>query len=59
MNPTTNKRKLYQGLAVVFGLGGLVWIIGGLVSHHLILNSFLGLVNWGLAFFCWQESLNA
>jgi len=49
---------MYQGLAAVFGIGGLVWIIGGFISHHLILYPFLGLVNWALAFFCWQESQN-
>jgi low temperature requirement protein LtrA len=58
MKQTTNKQKMYQGLAAVFGIGGLVWIIGGFISHHLILYPFLGLVNWALAFFCWQESQN-
>ena len=33
---------MYQGLAAVFGIGGLVWIIGGFISHHLILYPFLG-----------------
>lgn len=52
-----DQRSTYKILAVVFGVAGIAWIIGGFTSiTHFILYPFIGLVNLGIAYLCKQMS---
>ena len=52
-----NKQMMYLLLAVVFGIAGLVWIIGGLFSvYHRVLYPLVGVVNLAIGYYCKQES---
>jgi len=54
-----NKQTQYKILAVVFGIAGLAWIIGGVFSiYHRFLYPFIGLLNLGVAWYCKQMSKN-
>lgn len=51
-----NKQGMYLLLAVVFGIAGLVWIVGGLLSvYHRILYPLIGVMNLGIAYYCKTE----
>ena len=55
-----NKQVTYLLLAVVFGIAGLVWIIGGLLSvYHRIFYPLIGLLNLAIAYYCWMENKKA
>jgi hypothetical protein len=56
MSALKNKQLAYKVLALVFAIAGLVWIIGGLTSRHYLFYPFLGLLNWGIAWYCQQAS---
>jgi hypothetical protein len=52
-----DQRSTYKILAVVFGVAGIAWIIGGFTSvTHFILYPFIGVVNLGIAYLCKQMS---
>jgi len=59
MKEPLNKKTAYKVLALVFAVAGLVWIIGGLLSFRFFLYPFIGLLNWGVAWYCWQASQTA
>lgn len=50
------RQKTLKLLAAAFAVGGLVWIIGGITSYRFILYPLIGLMNWAVAYYCWQES---
>lgn len=56
MKQPADKKSLYKILAVVFGIAGLIWVVYGLMSPHFLFYPFLGLVNLGLAFLCFQNA---
>ncbi len=56
MKESLNKQTTYKILALVFAIAGLVWIIGGLVSYRYIIFPFIGLLNWAVAWYCFQTS---
>ena len=52
-----NQKVVIRILAWVFGIAGLSWIIGGGCSiSHIIFYPFIGLINLGIAWLCWQSS---
>ena len=52
-----NQKGILKILPFVFGIAGLSWIIGGICSiSHIVLYPLIGLVNLGIAWFCWQSS---
>lgn len=52
-----DQKKTYRLLAVVFGIAGVAWIIGGFLSvSHFLLYPFIGVVNLGIAYLCKQMS---
>jgi hypothetical protein len=58
MQNPANQKKAYKILSVVFGVAGLVWIILGLSSPRYIFYPLIGLINWGIAWYCNQAGKN-
>jgi len=47
---------MYQILSAVFAIAGFVWIVYGVFTPRFILYPVIGLLNWGVAWFCRQMS---
>jgi hypothetical protein len=54
MQDPAQQKKMYMLLSIVFGVAGLVWIICGVFSPRFIFYPFIGLINWGIAWYCRQ-----
>ena len=52
MQDPTKEKKLYSLLSVVFGIAGFVWIAYGVFTPRFLLFPFIGLINWGIAYYC-------
>ena len=52
MQDPTKEKKLYSILTVVFGIAGFVWIVYGVFTPQFLLFPFIGLINWGIAYYC-------
>lgn len=59
MQDPAKQKNLYKILKVTFGIAGFVWIVYGLFTPNFILFPLIGLVNWGIAWYCAQLSKNA
>ncbi len=50
------QKQMYQILSAVFAIAGFVWIVYGVFTPRFILYPVIGLLNWGVAWFCRQMS---
>ncbi len=53
MQDPAKQKKLYIILTVVFAVAGLLWMLG-LFTPNRFLFGIIGLINWGIAWYCWQ-----
>ena len=58
MQDPAKQKKLYRILSTVFAVAAVVWIISGFftIPRHYILFPLIGLLNWGVAWYCKQMS---
>jgi hypothetical protein len=61
MSDPASQKRSYKTLSIVFTVAGFVWIIYGLIPPwtHFILFPVVGLINWGIAWYCRQMSQGA
>jgi hypothetical protein len=58
MQDPAKAKKLYEVLTYVFAIAGFVWIVAGFVAipRHYFLFPLVGLLNWGISWYCKQMS---
>ncbi len=54
MQDPARQKQMYKILSVVFGVAGFIWFVYGLFTPRFIFYPFIGVLNWGISWYCRQ-----